>query len=707
MIDRNSHPAHSGATRAVGAKPQRWRRVCRRLVAGMIAAVAAAHGPAIAAAPASPSAAPDPAASAIAAFAEIPFIEQAELSPDGTYMAGLFGIEGERRICAMSLFDKTKMHCVQIPDGTEPFALRWVNEQNIIVSLQALANIASAFVDGPDRMYVSRVVGMNRDTGKLTKLLWDLKGQNASDVLWVATDGSPTIELAGQSSILEGDDFWPVVYRVNVETGRYDRIERGHEGVMDWAADSRGTVRTGVSYDDRSRTMKLLYRGEQGGALNAIARADTRKREGLIYPVLFLPGTDHALATHDDDNGFSTLYEIDLTTQKDVRTVYAAGEHREIAEVQTDAGATTLLAATDSGADAHVHWFDATLADLQAQFDKAVGGDPAVARRATIVSLSRDRKRMLVRVDRPDSPGGLFYFNVDAGAMYRVAWYSEQLAAHPQSPVTLVHYQARDGLPIEAVLTLPKGRAAEDLPIVMLPHGGPWAQDDLSYDYWAQFIASLGYAVLQPNFRGSTGYGTDFLRKGEGQMGLAMQDDITDGLRWAVAQGIADPRRACIVGASYGGYAAMWGIAKDPDLYRCAIAIAGVASLRREVDDFGHAVMDNKFTDDWKRMTPDFLAVSPMNAIPAIKAPLLLIHGEKDVTVDVSQSKSMYKRMLAAGKPVQFIDLPLADHHFGREADRKTLLRAMGTFLAKFNPADPMPAQAAGAGPNHGGGVAH
>jgi dipeptidyl aminopeptidase/acylaminoacyl peptidase len=675
-----------------------------------VAGVGAGCGPALAAAPAPHGAAPDttsPGAPSITGFAEIPFIEQAELSPDGTFLAGLFGIAGERRICAMNLFDNTKLHCANIPDGTEPFALRWVNDQNIIVSLQALANVGSAFVTGPDRMYVSRVIGMNWDTGKLTKLLWTLNGQNASDVLWVATDGSPMIELSGQTSIMEGEDFWPVVYRVNVETGHYDKIQRGRDGVIDWAADSRGTVRTGVSYDDRSRTMRLLYRSEQGGELKTIERADTRKREGLIYPVLFLPGTDHALATHDDDSGFSTLYEIDLTTQKDVRSVYAAGERREIAYVQTDAGGTTLLAAGDSGADAHVHWFDSALADLQAQFDKAVGGG-AVGRRATIVSLSRDRKRMLVRVDRPDTPGGLYYYNVDAGSMHRIAWYSERLAGRPLAPVSLVHYQARDGLPIEAVLTLPQGfqpkagLAAKGLPIVMLPHGGPWGQDELSYDYWAQFIASLGYAVLQPNFRGSTGYGTSFLHKGEGQLGLAMQDDITDGLRWAVSQGIADPKRACIVGASYGGYAAMWGIAKDPGLYRCAISIAGVASLRREVNDFGNDLMQNKFTDDWKRMTPDFVAVSPLNAVAAIKAPLLLIHGEKDVTVDVGQSKSMYKRMLAAGKDVQFVDLPLADHHFGREADRKKLLGAMGEFLAKYNPADPVPAQVASAGTGSG-----
>lgn len=528
---------------------------------------------------------------------------------------------------------------------------------------------------------------MNRDTGKMTKLLWDLNGQNVSDVLWMASDGSPMIEMAGQASIFSGSTFWPEVFRVNVETGNKESIQRGREGVMRWAADGRGTVRVGLSYDDKTRTMRLLYRGEHGG-WNNVERVDTRNREELIFPEMFLSGTDHALATHDDGHGFNTLYEIDLTKQKDVQVVYAAVAPREIAHVVIDGAQTMLLAAKESGADGGTHWFDTSLAGLQAQFNKAVGGNAAVGRRATIVSLSLDRKRMLVRVDRPDTPGGLYFYNVDAGAMNHIAWYNDQLGDRPQSPVTLVHYQARDGLPIEAVLTLPKGRDAKNLPIIMLPHGGPWARDTLSFDYWAQYIASLGYAVLQPNFRGSTGYGTTFLRKGEGQMGLAMQDDITDGLRWAVAQGIADPRRACIVGAAYGGYAAMWGIAKDPELYRCAISVAGVASLRREVNDFGNYVMDNKVTDDWKRMTPDFVAVSPINAISAIKAPLLLIHGEKDVIVDVGQSKSMYRHMLAAGKPVEFVDLPLADHYFGREADRKVLLRAMGAFLTKYNPAD-------------------
>ncbi len=251
-----------------------------------------------------------------------------------------------------------------------------------------------------------------------------------------------------------------------------------------------------------------------------------------------------------------------------------------------------------------------------------------------------------------------------------------------------MQYKARDGLEIEGVLTTPKRKEAKNLPFVVMPHGGPWGHDSLTYDYWAQFLASRGYVVLQPNFRGSTGYGTEFIEKGKGQMGFAMQDDISDGVKWAVEKGIADPKRVCIVGASYGGYAAMWGIAKDPDLYRCAISISGVAALRREVNDFGNSLHGKLYKTQWQEMTPDFNAVSPINAIAKIKAPLMLIHGKRDVTVDHVQSEKMHSAMNKARKQVEFVSLPLADHYFARQADRVILLSAMERFLAKHNPAD-------------------
>ncbi len=649
--------------------------------------LASAFGPALAqpaptTAPpvASAASAPfQPSSLPISSFARLPFVESPRLSPDGSRMAGLLAINGRQGVAIVSLFNKAeKAVQIGIPDGTQAIFVRWVNDDNVLIGLRALLPVEG------DRWYVSRIIGLNRLTGKITKLMWDSGGQNAADVLRIPSDGSSVILVAAQNTIYTNfEGFWPTVYKIDVATGKKSVALKGREGIMDWNADADGVVRTGMRYAPGSRKFTLMYRGEGGkGSFRQIDVADSRKEEAVLSPFLFMPGTDHALTIHDDDKGRSGIYEVNLLTRDDVRTVFVAPEGAEIDLVWTASSGKDLLGAFVSSAKNTVHWFDPALAALQTQFDKAVGD-----RTASIVSMSNDRQRLLVRVDRPDNPGMLYFYDVADGALRNIASINSDIGSKRLSPVSLVRYKARDGLEIEAVMTVPKGGAPRNLPIVMMPHGGPWGQDTLGYDYWAQFIASRGYVVIQPNFRGSTGYGSEFTRKGQGQMGLAMQDDITDGLRWAVEQGYADPKRACIVGASYGGYAAMWGIAKDPDLYRCAISIAGVSNVRREVNDMADSVFGAKYRDDWQRMTPDFAAVSPSNAVARIKAPLLLIHGKKDVTVDHNQSNSMHGKMRDAGKTVEFLSLPEADHHYTRQADREALLNAIEAFLAKHNPA--------------------
>jgi dipeptidyl aminopeptidase/acylaminoacyl peptidase len=622
------------------------------------------------------------------AFAQLPFVEQPKISPSGNRFAGLMGINGRQLITIMNIFDRNeKPVTVPLGDTVQVESLTWVNDDNIIVVVHALDNVMA------QRFYVYRAVGINRLTGKVTKLLWDSGGQNAADVIWIPADGSNSILMGAQNSVFYGQDFWRSVYRIDVTNGHRSVIQRGIEGVMGWVADSSGVIRSGLAYRDDTRTFRLLYRSENGrGGFRTIDRADTRKREGLTRPFLFLPGGDLAMVVHDDDKGNSAIFEVDMTTLKDVRLVYAAPEG-EIDDVILSDDGRTLLGVTTTAASESVYWIDPALAELQAQFNKAVPNA-----KVHIKSLSRDRQRMLVSIAAPDMAGMIYYYDVGVGRLQKLAVVNDTLGARRLSPVKAIQYKARDGLEIEGILTLPKDRDARNLPFVLMPHGGPWSRDGLTYDYWAQFIASLGYAVLQPNFRGSTGYGTEFERKGEGQMGLAMQDDLTDGVRWAVREGIADPKRVCIVGASYGGYAAMWGVAREPDFYRCAISIAGVANLRREVNDFGGYVMEKKYRDDWQRMTPDFAAVSPYNFVPRIKAPLLLVHGKKDITVEHGQSASMYGRMREAGKDVEFLSLPQADHYYTREADRLALLQAIEKFLAKHNPPDQIPATTSTAG---------
>jgi len=655
-----------------------------------IAAISLILAPALAAqAPAPPpAAATPPAAKAPSApltaedYGRLPFISMPRISPDGSTLAGLINVGGEQVIAMLNLFNnKDNPVYLKVPEGTQIGWVRWVNKDNLLVGAYALLPVEG------DRWVVSRLFGVNRQTKKVTKLLWDQNGQGASPV-WFANDGSANILMDAQNSIYLEEAFWPAVFKVDIESGKRTQVLKGRTNVMDWFADSAGNVRVGVAYDDDSRKFRLLYRGPEGGLFKTVDAADSRKQESLTRPFLFIPGTSHAMVMRDNDQGLTAIYEIDLVTQQDIRTVYTAPEGSEVDDVWVSADGATLLGVSYSGKSSGMVWFDPTLDSVQKAIDQSVPD-----KRAHIVSMNDDRSRLLIVIDRADSPGALYYFDINGSKMQRVSIFNEKLGTKALNPVKLVRYKARDGLEIEAVLTLPKDRPAKNLPIVMLPHGGPWGQDTLDYDYWPQFIASRGYAVLQPNFRGSTGYGTAFMRKGEGQLGLAMQDDITDGLNWAAKEGIANPKRACIVGASYGGYAAMWGIAKDPDLYRCAVSIAGVANLRREVNDFGDALMGGKYKDDWKRMSPDFAAVSPINAIGRIKAPLLLIHGKKDITVDYSQSDSMFGKMRAAGKQVELVPLPLADHNLRREADRILLLQSIEAFLAKHNPSDPAPAK--------------
>lgn len=619
-------------------------------------------------------------------FARIPFVSQPELSPDGNAIAALFRVQGQQVIGIFDLFNSDNNPVfAAMPEGNQANWLQWVNNDNIIVGVSALLPIP-----GGDRWVVSRLFGLNRPTGKITRLLGDLAGQNGSDLVWSASDGSPTILVAAQNSIYMDEEFWPSVWRVDVQTGRRFPVLKGRASVMDWIADAQGNVRAGINYFDKSRTFSYLYRPAGNSNFQNVDRADTRKREALVRPFLFLPEGNRALAIMDDERGKNAIFEIDLLTQEKIRTVYTAPGEAEVDRVILSDDRTTLLGVRYGGVNGQTAWLDPVLAEIQAAIDKSLSG-----RRARIVSMSALRDRLLVLVDRPDNPGVYYFFDTASGKMQRYAMVNEPLGARPLNPVRMIQYSARDGLGIEAVLTLPRDRPHKNLPVILMPHGGPWGHDTLDYDYWTQFLASRGYAVIQPNFRGSTGYGSEFLRKGEGQMGLAMQDDISDALAWAVKEGIADPKRACIVGASYGGYAAMWGIAKDPDLYRCSVSIAGVSNVRREVNDFGNAIYGSKYRDDWNRMTPDFAAVSPINAIDRIKAPLLLIHGKKDITVDSNQSTSMNNKMKAAGKSVELLILPEADHSFTREPDRLALLTRLESFLAQHNPADPAPAAAA------------
>jgi dipeptidyl aminopeptidase/acylaminoacyl peptidase len=258
-----------------------------------------------------------------------------------------------------------------------------------------------------------------------------------------------------------------------------------------------------------------------------------------------------------------------------------------------------------------------------------------------------------------------------------------------------IKYKAADGTQISAYLTTPRGKDPKNLPLVVLPHGGPKARDTLEFDWWSQALASRGYAVLQPNFRGSSGYGWRFVAAGFGQWGKAMQTDLSDGVRHLAKDGVIDPKRVCIAGASYGGYAALAGATLDKDVYRCAASVAGPSDLKRMLTDSnrGYASSNNSTQRFWLRFMgadglkdPDLAALSPAKLADQVKIPILLIHGKDDTVVPYVQSTLMADALTKAGKPVKLVTLPSEDHWLSRGATRLQMLTALVEFLEKNNP---------------------
>jgi dipeptidyl aminopeptidase/acylaminoacyl peptidase len=288
-----------------------------------------------------------------------------------------------------------------------------------------------------------------------------------------------------------------------------------------------------------------------------------------------------------------------------------------------------------------------------------------------------------VRASSDVDEGTYYLFDVSQRHLIKVG------TSHPDTdPATIGHmqsisYPAQDGTTIPGYLTTPPGQRAEHLPLIVMPHGGPIARDSWGYDFLRAFLVSRGYAVLQMNFRGSSGYGEKWLYDARQELwGGLTYSDIIDGARWAVKQGIADPSKLCIVGWSFGGYAALLAATRNSDLFRCSVSIAGVSDLsmleRQDLNFIGGASTRDQIGTNSAKLKAD----SPRNSAANVNIPLLMIHGDNDVQVNVEQSIAMDRALTKAQRPHEFILIKGADHQMSRESDRTTLLTAIDKFLA-------------------------
>lgn len=626
----------------------------------------------------SPQAAPAPAS----VYAQPPFLQRALLSPDGTMVAAQLSDTKYTQIGIWTLAKGPKQQPRIIP-ATNMTSFQWAGNGRLLVATTAIALIvsSSSFTIAPSR----RVISNDLATGK--SFVLGSEDGYFDEIIFTDPDGKHVL-LSSQTKVNQS----PSVHRVDLATQASVEVQPAVKGVWSWYADARGVVRVGVEYDERR--VRIHYRDAAGQELRRYQPRLRLTDNSLIDQVRFLSDTGKGLIVMNGESGRFGVYEYDFA--KDLRGA-ALFEHDEVDVESMIIGESGALEGVRYEEDRpRVRWFDPGLAALQAQIDKTFAG-----RTNDIINQSRDGNRVLIFSSAANDAGTYYIFDRAARRMETFASPFDRLQELPQAEVRPVRYASRDGLTIHGYLTLPPGRAEKGLPLVLLPHGGPFLRDKWVYDPEVQFLASRGYAVLQANFRGSTGYGRAFVEKGFGQLGGGMIDDLEDGVDWLAEKGIADPKRVCVMGSSYGGYAAMWAAIRSPARYRCAISWAGPTDLRAMLRHSERGFAARRYVRRFRNQVVgeadlDLAAISPVKQAGRLQVPTLIAHGKQDVVVPVEQGERMIRALGKERVPnVDHVIYPKSGHDFDT-TEREDYLKRVEGFLLRHNPPEAASTQSGG-----------
>ncbi len=609
------------------------------------------------------------------AFASLPRISGARLSPDGEYLAFFAPREGRRHLVVADLAGREKQVVVPPLDELDFNWLRWANDDRLVYSM-SFSGRRHAFIETTE----TRLLSIGKDGKGMAALVKPATRKKVGtrvpvrlalpqlqdDVIdWLPDDPQHVLVA------LDADfDNRTEVRRIDVDNGNYGIVTEGWAGIRYWVTDTTGKLRFGAGFRGGEPIFRLL--GQDG-----IWTGDDLDQWpfGSFLPVAFTTDPSVAYVHGQGETGRYVVRKLDLVKGQFTATVF---EHdwADADDIVIDPVTRLAVGVSYIEHQERIHYFDETMQALQEAMDKAL---PDTVN--TLVNMSTDRSRVLVLAASDLVPGVYYLWDRNRKALDIVGEVQPGLTAEVLAPVEPVAYEARDGTVIPGYLTLPRGAGRKNLPAVVLPHGGPNSRDTKSYWYLSQFLAAHGYAVLQPNFRGSTGYGEPFADAGNKQWGGLMQDDVTDAARWLIAESIANPGRMCIVGWSYGGYAAAMGAVKTPALYQCAASINGVLDLARHINHLENYVGGSYWTRHMGLEGASPNDVSPFHQAERIEVPLLIVQADDDPLVTRDQGERMAKRLRRLDKPVELVTVPLGGHSMYNEPARLTILESLQAFL--------------------------
>lgn len=612
------------------------------------------------------------------AFAGLNGYIDAEISPDGSQLAFLFPLEGRLNLVVHTF--ATEANTVIPPlEGLNFNWMTWANNETLVFSMgMSAVRKGYIMVDTEE----TRLIGLNVKTRKVTPLIKpaEVVGRTGSRaakeyygepqlqdnvISWLPDDPDHILV-----SVDEDFDARYEVRKVNVNSGRYSTYRKGIEGIQDWIVDQDNEVRLGYGY--RKGANYVVFRDAEGDWL-PMGKIDWYQNGWR--PFAFTEDSHVILVTGTGENGTRELRKLNTQTGEFVETVFENPDYDVLSVVHLPPS-TGYVGVNYSDPATSVKFFDPEVSKLHASINKALPGY-----RNKIQSMSADRRKVVIRSSNSREPGVIFIWDRDAGSLEPFGYYNEVLDPELLADKQEVSYQSYDGTVIPAYLSVPPNVDAKNLPSIVLPHGGPASRDDKSYWFVTQFLVSRGYAVLQPNFRGSTGYGAAFRNAGRGQWGGLMQDDVDAGAAWLVEQGIANPDRMCIVGWSYGGYSAAMGLVKSPQLYQCGIGINGVYNLPQLVADSNEYVGGSVWSRHIGLDGESTRSVSPQHQVEKIEAPFLIIHAEDDHRVRLDQAQTFYKALQRDDKPSRLVTVEHGGHSMVTAEARLLILKELETFL--------------------------
>jgi dipeptidyl aminopeptidase/acylaminoacyl peptidase len=618
------------------------------------------------------------AAAPLEVYGRLPSLENVALSPGGTRLALIRTSENRRILMVISLTDRKPLGKYLDLGDLKLRSIDWADEDHLMV-IASSTSLPMGLVGRVQEWYMLNVLDVN--TQKLTPYpdpdrISDLRVMNvlSGRIMVRHLDGHTVLFIPG---IYVADELLPALFKVDLNSGSQRVVRQGTRDTEGWLVDEAGEVAAQEEYIAKEQRWRMLER--QDGHLKEIASG----HDPIDVPELLgfgpEPGT---VLMETTENGDPVWRQLSLRDGTFGAPMAARDSLEEPIEDQLT---HRMIGGVHLDDTAHYVFFDPK---MQSRWDSVIAGFSG--EQVEFISAAADFSKILVQVNGVSH--GFAYLLVDMKTMRAELIDSAYKGIDFALEVKRIDYPAADGLSIPAYLTLPRGKPTKNLPLIVFPHGGPHARDTAQFDWWAQAMAAQGYLVLQPNYRGSSVTHSHF-EAGFGEFGRKMQTDLSDGVRYLVKEGMVDPARVCIVGGSYGGYAALAGVTLDPGVYRCAVSVAGISDLKmmlQEVD--AYADRERRF---WNRYMgvkspsdPLLQQISPIKHVDAITAPVLLIHGRDDTVVRFNQSKVMYDAMKHAKKDVEMVTLKNEDHWLSRSETRLQMLQALVTFLRAHNPPD-------------------